>query len=50
MQKRVYTVPQVTVHGTLEDITKQQMKTFGLSDGMLLLGQDGSVTPIKNVS
>jgi hypothetical protein len=49
--KRLYTVPRVTVHGTLEDITKQGIKRLGLSDGFLLEGQDGDIIgPIGNVS
>ena len=31
--KRRYTTPQVTVHGTLEQLTKQTNKDLGGSDG-----------------
>jgi hypothetical protein len=44
--KRLYTTPELTVHGTLEEITQQTMKTFGMSDGFFLMG----VGPITNVS
>jgi hypothetical protein len=37
--KKLYTVPQLTVHGTLEDITKQIEKHFGASDGFVFMGQ-----------
>jgi len=43
--KRPYTTPRLTVHGTLEDVTQQQNKTYGLSDGFLFQG-----APIANVS
>lgn len=43
--KRTYTTPQLTVHGTLEDVTKQQNKTWGATDGFLFQG-----VPIANVS
>ena len=43
--KRQYTTPQLTVHGTLEDVTKLQNKTFGATDGFLFQG-----VPIANVS
>jgi hypothetical protein len=36
--KRPYTTPRLTVHGTLEDVTQQQNKTYGLSDGYLFQG------------
>ncbi len=43
--KRLYTTPQVTVHGTLEELTKQVNKGLGPTDGLLFLG-----LPITNVS
>jgi len=43
--KQPYTTPRLTVHGTLEEVTKQQNKTFGASDGYLFMG-----VPIANVS
>jgi len=36
--KRQYTTPRLTVHGTLEEVTKQQNKTWGASDGFLFQG------------
>lgn len=42
--KRPYTTPQLTVHGTLEDVTKGD-KTYGPTDGMTFQG-----APIMNVS
>jgi hypothetical protein len=36
--KRLYTTPQLTVHGTLEDVTKQLNKTWGATDGILFQG------------
>jgi hypothetical protein len=44
-QKREYTTPKLTVHGTLEEVTKQQNKTWGSSDGFLFQG-----VSIMNVS
>lgn len=44
-KKRQYTTPQLTVHGTLEEVTKQQNKTYGSSDGFLFQG-----VSITNVS
>jgi len=43
--KRLYTTPQVTVHGTLEELTKQVNKGLGATDGFLFLGQ-----PITTIS
>lgn len=43
--KRPYTTPRLTVHGTLEEVTKQQNKTWGASDGFLFQG-----VAITNVS
>ena len=45
LQKRPYTTPVLTVHGTLKEITKTVDKTFGPTDGLLFQGQ-----PITNVS
>ena len=43
--KKVYSVPQLTMHGTVQEITMDQNKTWGGSDGFLFLGQ-----PIQNAS
>ena len=43
--KRPYTTPRLTVHGTLEEVTKQQNKGFGPTDGFLFQG-----VPIQNIS
>jgi hypothetical protein len=43
--KRPYTTPQVTVHGTLEELTKTQAKDYGPTDGFSFQGTD-----ITNVS
>jgi hypothetical protein len=43
--KRQYTTPQLAVHGTLEEVTKQQNKTWGATDGFLFQGAS-----ITNVS
>ena len=43
--KRAYTTPQLKMHGTLEELTKEQEKYYGASDGFTFLG-----TPITNVS
>ncbi len=43
-RKRTYTTPQLTVHGTLEQLTKQNKK-LGSSDGLIFEG-----TAIVNVS
>jgi hypothetical protein len=43
--KQPYTTPRLTVHGTLEEVTKQQNKSFGATDGFLFQG-----VPISNVS
>ena len=44
-EKKVYTVPQLTIHGTVQEITMDQNKTWGGSDGFLFLG-----SPIQNAS
>jgi hypothetical protein len=43
--KKAYTQPQLIVHGTVAEITAQQNKGYGSSDGFLFLGQ-----PITNIS
>jgi len=43
--KRQYTTPRLTVHGTLEEVTKQQDKAWGTTDGFTFMG-----APIMNVS
>ena len=43
--KRPYTTPVLTVHGTLEEVTKTTPKRFGASDGFTFEGN-----PITNVS
>jgi hypothetical protein len=37
--KRPYTVPQLAVHGTLEEVTQQIEKHYGASDGFTFMGQ-----------
>jgi hypothetical protein len=37
--KRLYTVPRLTMHGTLEQLTKVTEKTFGVTDGYVFQGQ-----------
>jgi hypothetical protein len=44
-EKRSYTTPQLAVHGTLEEVTRQQNKDFGPTDGYLFQG-----VTIMNVS
>jgi hypothetical protein len=44
-QKKAYSTPQLTVHGTVAQITAQQNKGFGASDGFLFMG-----VPITNIS
>jgi len=44
-QKRAYVAPQLIVHGTVEEITALQNKTFGATDGFLFQG-----VPISNAS
>ena len=44
-QKRPYTTPVLTAHGTLEALTKQIAKRFGPTDGFTFQGN-----PITNVS
>jgi hypothetical protein len=41
--KKTYTTPRLTLHGTLEELTKQQDKKFGATDGFTFLG-----VPITN--
>jgi hypothetical protein len=36
--KKPYTVPQLTLHGTLEEITKMDKK-LGIKDGFTFMGQ-----------
>jgi hypothetical protein len=43
--KKTYTAPELVVHGSVEEITADQNKGFGLSDGFLFMG-----VPIKNIS
>ena len=43
--KRPYTTPVLTVHGTLEEVTKTTDKRFGATDGFTFEGN-----PISNVS
>jgi len=44
-EKRPYTTPVLTAHGTLEELTKQIDKKLGPTDGFTFQGQ-----PITNVS
>ena len=42
-EKKVYATPQLIVHGTMEEITAQQNKVLGPTDGFLF-----NQTPIMN--
>ena len=44
-EKRLYTTPRLMVHGTLEELTKQQDKNLGPTDGFTFQG-----VAITNVS
>jgi hypothetical protein len=44
-EKRQYTTPTLTAHGTLEEVTQQQNKGWGSTDGYLFMG-----VPISNIS
>lgn len=44
-EKKAYTAPELVVHGTVEEITADQNKGYGMSDGMLFMGD-----PIMNIS
>ena len=44
-EKKVYITPQLIVHGTMEEITAQQNKGFGPTDGFLFMGD-----PIQDIS
>jgi hypothetical protein len=44
-QKKAYGTPELTVHGTVAQITAQQNKGYGNSDGFMFMG-----TPITNIS
>jgi len=44
-EKKTYTAPELVVHGTVEEITADQNKGYGMSDGFLFMG-----IPIKNIS
>jgi hypothetical protein len=37
--KRAYSPPQLTVHGTVEEITMGCDKTYGNTDGFTFMGQ-----------
>ena len=43
--KKTYTAPELVAHGTVEEITADQNKGYGSSDGFLFMG-----VPIKNIS
>ena len=45
IMKLPYATPRLTVHGTLEEVTKLQNKKFGATDGFLFEG-----VAITNVS
>lgn len=46
-----YSTPKLTQFGRLEKITGDTYKTFGLSDGVILVNpQDNSQTPLTNFS
>ena len=38
-EKKVYVAPELIVHGTVEEITADQNKKLGLSDGFLFMGK-----------
>jgi hypothetical protein len=44
-ERKIYTTPQLTVYGTIQELTKLQNKDLGGSDGFLFQNQ-----PIQNVS
>jgi hypothetical protein len=44
-EKKAYTPPRLIVHGTVAEITAQQNKGLGASDGFLFMG-----VPITNIS
>ena len=44
-EKKTYTAPELVVHGTVEEITADQNKSYGSSDSFLFMG-----VPIKNIS
>jgi hypothetical protein len=44
-EQKIYTTPRLIVHGTVEEITALQNKSFGASDGFLFQG-----VPIASVS
>ena len=46
--KRLYTVPQLTVHGTLEQITQLVGKGAGASDGFAFKATPITNPPIEN--
>jgi hypothetical protein len=39
-EKKVYVPPQLTVHGTVEEITMGCDKMLGISDGFTFMGQN----------
>jgi hypothetical protein len=41
--KKIYTTPRLTLHGTLEEVTKQIDKKLGATDGFTFMG-----VPISN--
>jgi len=50
-EKRQYSTPRLTVHGTLDEVTKQSViKTWGFSDGVLFAIQGVVIGPIGQVS
>ena len=42
-EKKVYATPQLIVHGTMEEITAEQNKVLGATDGFLF-----NLLPIMN--
>jgi hypothetical protein len=44
-EKKMYTAPELVVHGTVEEITADQNKGYGMSDGFMFMG-----VPITNIS
>lgn len=50
-QKKSWASPELTTHGTVENVTRgaATLKGFGGSDGMVLVMPDGSQTPIHTL-
>ncbi len=42
--KKSYKTPKLTVHGSIEELTQQRVKRFGLDDGIVLSIPDSDIT------